>query len=72
MNEILKIENIQELIIELRGQKAILDSDVAKLYGVETKRINEAVKNNPSELPRSKLRGIKLSKKLSSPLMGED
>jgi len=40
------------LIIELRGQKAILDSDVAKLYGVETKRINEAVKNNPDKFPK--------------------
>jgi hypothetical protein len=51
MNGIVKIENIQELIIELRGQKALLDSDVAKLYGVETKRINEAVKNNPDKFP---------------------
>lgn len=40
------------MIIELRGQKAILDSDVAKLYGVETKRINEAVKNNPDKFSK--------------------
>ena len=51
MSGIVKIENIQDSIVELRGQKTILDSDVAKLYGVETKRINEAVKNNPGKFP---------------------
>jgi len=30
----------------------LLDSDVAKIYGVETKRINEAVKNNPDKFPQ--------------------
>jgi len=43
----LDLRSIQSLIIEIRFQKVILDIDVAKLYGVETKRINEAVKNNP-------------------------
>ena len=33
----------------------ILDSDLAELYGVETKRINEAVKNNPDKFPRGYL-----------------
>ncbi|MBU1680657.1 MAG: ORF6N domain-containing protein [Bacteroidetes bacterium] len=51
MDAIIKIENIQELIVEIRGQKVIIDSDVAELYGVETKRINEAVKNNPDKFP---------------------
>jgi len=51
MSGIVKIENIQDSIVELRGQKTILDSDVAKLYGVETKRVNEAVKNNPGKFP---------------------
>jgi hypothetical protein len=50
--DIVKIENIVESkIIELRGQKVLVDSDVAQLYGVETKRINEAVKNNPERFP---------------------
>ena len=35
----------------MRGKQVILDSDVAQLYGVETKRINEAVKNNPDKFP---------------------
>ena len=49
MNNIIKLGNIQELILVIRGEKVIIDSDVAVLYGVETKRINEAVKNNPDK-----------------------
>lgn len=44
--EIIHESEVKELIIELRGEKVLIDRDVAKLYGVETKRINEAVKNN--------------------------
>ena len=43
--------NVEEKIITLRSQKVILDCDVAELYGVETKRINEAVSNNPEKFP---------------------
>jgi len=49
--DIVKFEEIEGKILELRGQKVILDSDVAKLYAVETKRINEAVKNKPDKFP---------------------
>jgi len=52
MSDIVKIENLKKLIIEIRGQSVLLDSDVAKIYGVETKRINEAVKNNPDKFPQ--------------------
>ena len=51
MSSAAKFENLKELIVELRGQSVLLDSDVAKLYKVETKRINEAVKNNPDKFP---------------------
>ena len=51
MSEIVRFENLQDRIIELRGQKVLLDVDVAEIYGVETKRINEAVKNNPKKFP---------------------
>jgi len=51
MGEIIAFENIEDLIIEIRGQKVLIDRDVASLYGVETKRINEAVKNNPDRFP---------------------
>lgn len=49
--EIVVFDKIEEKIIELRGEKAILDSDIAELYGVETRDINKAVKNNPNKFP---------------------
>jgi hypothetical protein len=42
------IKQIEENIITLNNQLVILDNNVADFYEVETKRINEAVKNNPS------------------------
>lgn len=51
-NDIVRFSPVESRIIEIRGQKVILDSDVAALYGVETKRINEAVKNNPDKFPK--------------------
>jgi len=50
-DKIVQFENLKALIIELRGQSVLLDSDVANIYGVETKRVNEAVKNNPDKFP---------------------
>jgi len=49
--EIIKMQEIESIIIELRDQKVILDSDVANIYGVETRDINKAVKNNPEKFP---------------------
>ncbi|MFH0948152.1 MAG: ORF6N domain-containing protein [Elusimicrobiota bacterium] len=46
-----KIIEIENKIIEVREQKVILDTDVAKLYDVETKEINQAVTNNPDKFP---------------------
>ena len=43
--------NIENMIYEIRGKQVMLDSDLAKLYNVETKRINEAVKNNIEKFP---------------------
>ncbi len=48
LNEELRIE---DMIYEVRGVQVMLDSDLAKLYQVETKRINEAVKNNLEKFP---------------------
>ena len=45
------IPNVEEKIITLRNQQVILDCDVAELYGVATKEINQAVKNNPRKFP---------------------
>ena len=47
----MELQSIENKIIAVRGQQVIPDSDVAELYGVETKRINEAVKNNPDKFP---------------------
>jgi len=45
------IEIIKERILEIRGQRVMLDKDLAELYGVETKRLNEAVKRNINRFP---------------------
>ena len=50
-NDVVSFHSVENRIIDLRGQKVILDSDVAALYGIETKRVNEAVKNNPEKFP---------------------
>lgn len=49
MNGIVKIENLTEFIIKIRSQSVLLDSDVAQIYGVETRDINKAVTNNPDK-----------------------
>ena len=53
MNDLIEKENIEikNMIYEIRGKQVMLDSDLAKLYHVETKRINEAVKNNMEKFP---------------------
>lgn len=38
-------KDVMEKIIKVRGMNVLLDRDVAELYGVETKRVNEALKN---------------------------
>lgn len=48
---IINYKDIEQLIIDIRDEKIILDSDVAQLYGVETKRVNEAVNNNRGKFP---------------------
>ena len=51
MGEIIKFEDVEKRILTIQGQQALLDRDVAELYGVEVKRINEAVKRNPDKFP---------------------
>ena len=60
MTDRVRFENLKELIIELRGQSILLDSDVAEIYGVETRDINKAVANNPDKFPAGYI--IELSK----------
>ena len=48
MNELV---NISSLIYEIRGQKVMLDFDLARMYGVETKQLNQSVKRNKERFP---------------------
>lgn len=50
-NEIISTKEVESKVLTVRDQKVILDCDVAELYGVETKRINEAVSRNPDKFP---------------------
>lgn len=49
--ELINFEAIEGKLLTISGQAVILDSDVAILYGVETKRVNEAVRHNPEKFP---------------------
>ena len=48
---LIPIERIERLILLIRGHKVMLDSDLAELYGVTTKRLNEQVRRNLSRFP---------------------
>ena len=45
------MKEVENKIAVIRNQEVIADADVAELYGVETKRVNEAVRNNPDKFP---------------------
>lgn len=49
--KLVPVEFVERRILTLRGQKVILDSDLAELYGVETRRLNEQVKRNLERFP---------------------
>jgi hypothetical protein len=74
----ISIKEVEDKIAIIRGQRVIADADVATWYGVETKRVNEAVRNNPDKFPphymfeltkselqdlRSKISSTKVSRK---------
>lgn len=48
---LIPFNNIEERVISIREEKVLIDADVAELYGVQTKEINQAVKNNPEKFP---------------------
>lgn len=74
--KIVTFDQVKSKIIVLRNKTLILDSDVAELYGVETKRINESVKNNPGKFPKDYLieltddEWISLKSKFSTSMKG--
>ncbi len=52
MKDIIPLELIEKRIYLVRGQKVMLDRDLAELYGVETRVLNQAVKRNLKRFPR--------------------
>lgn len=56
--DVVKFEEVANRVIEIRGEKVILDSDVAKIYGVQTKEINQAVANNSYKFPEGYILAI--------------
>ena len=46
-DEVVVTTPVESRIISIRGKQIMIDRDLAELYGVETKRLNEAVKRNP-------------------------
>jgi hypothetical protein len=48
---LIPVERIQKTILLIRGEKVIIDADLAALYRVSTKRLNEQVKRNSSRFP---------------------
>jgi hypothetical protein len=50
-NNLIAAESIEAKILLIRGLKVMLDADLAELYGVETKRLNEQVRRNSDRFP---------------------
>ena len=48
---VIRFDDVEQKVISLRDMQVILDSDVAVLYGVETRDVNKAVSNNPDKFP---------------------
>ncbi|NCS80564.1 MAG: hypothetical protein AUJ54_11750 [Ignavibacteria bacterium CG1_02_37_35] len=63
VNEIVPTERIENKILLLRGQRVMLDRDLAELYGVETKNLNRQVKRNPERFPSEFMFQLTLSEK---------
>jgi hypothetical protein len=51
MTDIIPVEQISEKIFIIHGERVMIDRDLAELYGVETKRLNEQVKRNKDRFP---------------------
>ena len=52
MNRLIPVERIEDKILLARKQKVMIDRDLAELYGVKTKALNQAVKRNQARFPR--------------------
>jgi phage regulator Rha-like protein len=57
------LKEVQDKVITIQNKNVLLDSDVAWMYGVETKEINRAVKNNPAKFPEGYIFTLQNSEK---------
>ena len=55
--------DVEKLMLNIRGMDVLLDRDVAMLYGVETRDVNKAVKNNPQKFPKGYILELMLDEK---------
>ena len=53
MNNPLSMQSIENRLITIKGHPVLIDRDVAKLFGIATRDINKAVKNNPNKFPEN-------------------
>ena len=59
--DMIRVEDIQDMIVEIRGERMLLDADIAVVYGVATRDVNKAVSNNAEKFPEGYI--VELSKK---------
>jgi len=53
MSDLINYEEVEKRVLTIQGQQVLLDRDVAELYGVSTKEVNQAVRNNPDKFPNN-------------------
>ena len=63
MKSAIQVSTIEQNILLIRGTKVIIDNDLAKFYGVSTKRLNEQVKRNKDRFPDDFLFQLTLEEK---------
>jgi len=63
---VIPVERVQQVIYLIRGQKVMLDRDLAQLYGVETRILNQAVRRNAERFPLVIPSDLKFSKNVYS------
>ena len=63
MKKLIVVESVEDKILLIRGQKVMLDRDLAELYGVETKNLNRQVKRNLERFPKEFMFQLTLEEK---------
>ncbi|MCL2037831.1 ORF6N domain-containing protein [Candidatus Saccharibacteria bacterium] len=64
MNDLVVFDNIEENLLEIQGKQVLIDADVARIFEVETKHVNQAVKNNHERFPAGYVLILDKSEKL--------